>query len=243
MKRNQKVALEIERKEKSVRLQDLDTFKKKVFGMLDKEQSDALEQMARCPLVLVTGAYGTGKSYLVAAWALLALKSKKADKIYITRPVFTKSNEQIGFLKGDLAEKFTPYLMPILQAFETFITKTELDYYISHNIIELIPTMFLRGCNIGKPNCREILITEEIQNLDREGTEKVTSRLSKNGQIILLGDMAQTDCKLSDSGLRDISQFESSRFAKINLTINHRNEIVAELKEFYDAIKKKEGRL
>ena len=232
----------IREKTLKIKEEEAEFFKKKVMNMLDKEQTEAMVKISECPLVLVTGSYGTGKSYLVAAWSLLALKTKKIDKIYITKPVFTKKSEDLGFLKGDLVDKITPHLLPILQAFETFIPKAELEYYLEHGQIEMIPTMFLRGCNIGRPNQREVLITEEIQNLDREGTEKVVSRISENGKILLLGDKNQTDCKLSDSGLRDIVQFESPHFAKINLTQIHRHSIVKEIRDFYENLKAKEGR-
>lgn len=50
---------------------------------------------------------GCGKTFLSAAMAADALIHKEIERIIVTRPVL-QADEDLGFLPGDIAEKFAP---------------------------------------------------------------------------------------------------------------------------------------
>jgi phosphate starvation-inducible PhoH-like protein len=60
-------------------------------------------------LTFGVGPAGTGKSYCAAALAAHALEAGQIDRIILTRPA-VEAGEQLGFLPGDLNEKFSPYI-------------------------------------------------------------------------------------------------------------------------------------
>ncbi len=56
-------------------------------------------------LIFATGEAGCGKTWISAAKAAEALIHKDVDRIIVTRPVL-QADEDLGFLPGDIAEKF-----------------------------------------------------------------------------------------------------------------------------------------
>ncbi len=65
-------------------------------------------------LIFATGEAGCGKTWISAAKAAEALIHKDVDRIIVTRPVL-QADEDLGFLPGDIAEKFAPYFRPGLR--------------------------------------------------------------------------------------------------------------------------------
>jgi phosphate starvation-inducible protein PhoH len=225
-------------REKSIAIKkaEAENLKIKIMEMLDEEQKIGFEQIRKGSLNLILGQYGTGKSLLAVAYAALALKENRADKIFLSRPVYTKTSEQIGFVSGDKDQKMAMFLMPLLQNFEKFFNKTEIEYFISHGQIEMLPTMYLRGMNIDR---HQILIIDEAQNLDHDGMKKAVTRIANGGKIILAADRRQTDLRSNESGLQELIDFKRKvnypTFNIIELTVNHRDPIVQALADFYDS--------
>jgi len=59
-------------------------------------------------LSLANGEAGCGKTFISFAMAADALINKEINKIIVTRPVL-QAEEDLGFLPGDMAEKFAPF--------------------------------------------------------------------------------------------------------------------------------------
>lgn len=62
----------------------------------------------RAPLVIAKGGAGTGKTYLSLATALQGFDSKNFSRILVATPSETVGNEKLGFLPGDMKERFLP---------------------------------------------------------------------------------------------------------------------------------------
>ena len=63
------------------------------------------------PIVFVTGNAGTGKTFLTLASALQLQQDKKYSKIiYARNPI--QVGESLGFLKGDIDDKYLPFMGP-----------------------------------------------------------------------------------------------------------------------------------
>jgi phosphate starvation-inducible protein PhoH and related proteins len=226
---------EVERKKSiDIKKQECTTLELQIQEMLDSEQKVAFDQIHKNSLTVILGAYGTGKTALACAYAALGLKRGEFNKVFISRPTFTQKSEDIGFLPGEVKDKMRGYVLPMLQNFEKFFSRTELEYYISSEQIEMLPTMYFRGINIGR---KQLLICDEVQNMSSEAMKKTVTRIAKGGKIILMGDRKQCDLrKGDDSGLLDIVKFKHPLFSTVELTINHRDPIVAALREFYEGL-------
>src|SRR5579859_5044619 len=97
-------------------------------------------------ITIATGPPGSGKTFIACGIAAQMLKDNRIDKIIISRPMIT-CGSGIGFLKGNLLDKFTPYLRPILDAFEEFFSFKELRRNIEEKIIDMLPLELMRGTN------------------------------------------------------------------------------------------------
>ncbi|MEI7100737.1 PhoH family protein, partial [Klebsiella pneumoniae] len=62
-------------------------------------------------LTFATGEAGCGKTFLATAVAAQRLLDKEVERIIVTRPVL-QAEEDLGFLPGDMAEKFAPFFRP-----------------------------------------------------------------------------------------------------------------------------------
>ena len=58
-------------------------------------------------ITFATGSAGTGKTYIAASLAAMYLENRKVDRIIVTRPA-VEAGESLGFLPGELDEKFDP---------------------------------------------------------------------------------------------------------------------------------------
>ena len=76
---------------------------------LNEEQKQAKQLIIDNQIVVVTGRAGSGKSLVCAQTALDFLMTKQCDQILVTRAAIEVGNS-LGFLPGDIKEKFDPYL-------------------------------------------------------------------------------------------------------------------------------------
>ena len=69
-------------------------------------------------VVFVTGAAGTGKTFVTLATAIQLLSDKRYSNIYYTRDV-VQTGDKIGYLKGSVADKTKPFLMPLYDTLDS----------------------------------------------------------------------------------------------------------------------------
>ena len=62
-------------------------------------------------IVIAVGPAGTGKTYLAVAMAVWALSEGRVRRIILVRPA-VEAGERLGFLPGDIAAKFDPFVRP-----------------------------------------------------------------------------------------------------------------------------------
>lgn len=137
----------------------------------------------------------THNTLLAVRLALEGLFTKQYEKIIITRP--TVSNEDLGFLPGDIKEKMDPWLAPIYANMYDCYDKAKITKHMADGTIEIAPISFLRG----RTFCRSFVIIDEAQNVTKEQTKMILTRIGKGSKMILCGDRAQVDLKRgSDSG-------------------------------------------
>jgi len=153
-------------------------------------------------IVFAIGPAGTGKTYLAVAIALAALKSKKVNRIVLSRPA-VEAGESLGFLPGDLSEKVNPYLKPLFDALEDMVPHEKLKTYFERNIIEIIPLAYMRGRTLNNA----FLILDEAQNSVSMQMKMFLTRLGVNSRAIITGDITQIDLPTKQtSGLVQIQE-------------------------------------
>lgn len=148
-------------------------------------------------VTFATGPAGTGKTYVAGMLAGLALKDKQVGKIILTRPA-VEAGENLGFLPGELEEKYAPYLTPFKDVLVEALGKTFYDYCITHEKIEPAPLAYMRGRTFK--NC--IVILDEAQNVTPVQMKMFLTRIGENCTVIVNGDLKQKDIP-GDSGLSD----------------------------------------
>lgn len=173
------------------------TFKEvKPLNYIQGEYLDAIEN---AEIIFGIGSAGTGKTYIAASYAAGELFHKRVDKIILTRPN-VETGRGMGFLPGELDEKYAPYLQPFDQVFTRALGKGFYEYALKAKDIDPKPLGFMRGASFE--NC--IILVDEAQNLTKTEFKMLLSRIGKNCKVILSGDPKQTD--ISDSGLLDATK-------------------------------------
>jgi len=160
-------------------------------------QGAYLDSLRRNQITFAIGPAGTGKSYIATAYAAEQLYYKKIDKIVVTRPA-VEAEEELGFLPGDLNEKYAPYLAPIRDIFDKLLGKSFVEYCLKTGAIEPIPIGFMRGRTFDNAIC----LIDESQNSTPGQMKLILSRIGENCQYIIDGDVTQKDIS-GESGLTD----------------------------------------
>lgn len=142
-------------------------------------------------IVFCTGNAGTGKTFTTLVVALeLTLLQKKYDKIiYARNPI--QLGESMGFLPGDVNEKYNPFMGGLFDNLESICKKSSLKPHLTDvkSKIEIVPLAFLRGRSLENT----ILIIDEAQNCDLITLKAVLTRMGQYSKIVLLGSMNQID--------------------------------------------------
>lgn len=159
-------------------------------------QGEYLEAIKHNEIILGIGSAGTGKTYVAASYAAGELFHRRIQKIILTRPN-VETGRGLGFLPGELDEKYAPYLDPFDQVFKRTLGAGFYEYALKSKTIEPKPLGFMRGASFENA----IILVDEVQNMTKTEFKMLLSRIGKNCKVILSGDPDQTD--ISDSGLPD----------------------------------------
>lgn len=161
--------------------------------MLEALQSD-------CPLVVLKGSAGTGKTFCALAAALEQTERNSTfSRILVTRSV--TSTEKYGYLPGDIEKKLSPYLAGVKDNLAILIngkhnknkmndeTYEEGDYYFEKGIVQIQAIGFLRGRSIVDT----YFIIDETQNIEPDTIKSIVTRASEGSKFVFLGDPTQID--------------------------------------------------
>ena len=192
---------------------------------LNEEQKIAKQLIIDNQIVIVTGRAGSGKSLVCAQAALDFLMKKQCNHIYVTRATIEVGGS-LGFLPGDLEEKFNPYLEAFQENLEKCYDRLKIQELVKAKKVVAYPIQFIRGKTID-----DVLVVEEAQNLSKGEMLAILTRLGKTGKIIINGDNEQKDIKESYTGLSyaiDISK-KIEGIEWIKLKANHRSDLVGKI--------------
>ncbi|MFW2368818.1 MAG: PhoH family protein, partial [Desulforhopalus sp.] len=173
--------------------------KQSVYGITPRnaEQSFAVDALLNQELKLVTisGKAGTGKTLLALAAAFECRSLYR--QILLTRPIVPLSNNDIGYLPGDVQSKIKPYMQPLYdnlgvirgqfsQRSEMFV---RLQKMIDDEKLAIEPLAYIRGRSLVKM----FMIIDEAQNLTPHEVKTIITRAGEGTKIVFTGDINQID--------------------------------------------------
>lgn len=144
---------------------------------------------------IVLGPAGTGKTFVAASYAALALLDGEIDKIVITRP-HVSVGKDIGHLPGTLLEKTAPWALPTLDVLEKWMGKGAVDTGLKNGKIEIAPLALMRGRSFED----SFIIVDEAQNITVPEIKMLVTRVGQGSKLVLNGDVQQSDLR-SANGL------------------------------------------
>lgn len=163
----------------------------------NENQRKYLGAIKNYPLVFATGPAGTGKTFLCGTMAADALRNNQIEKLIITRPA-VEAGESLGFLPGELDEKFEPFLRPFRDVLDERLGKGYVEYLIKAGRIEAAPMAYMRGRTFKN----SIVILDEAQNTTPAQMKLFLTRIGENCRVVVNGDINQKDI-IGQSGLDD----------------------------------------
>jgi Phosphate starvation-inducible protein PhoH, predicted ATPase len=198
-----------------------------------RAQSQLIKAINSQTLVFATGSAGTGKTFVCTVMACDALRQGKIDKLIITRPAM-EAGERLGFLPGELHDKYAPYLEPFMGVFEEWLGKSYTEYLIKTGKIVAKPLGFMRGVTFKNA----WVILDEAQNTTVPQMKMFLTRLGEGSKMLVNGDPRQTDLQCT-SGLSDalrrldgVAGISTIHFVKSDVV---RHSLVQEILEAYES--------
>lgn len=197
-----------------------------------ENQQKYLDSIHNYHLTFGIGPAGVGKTWLCAALAAQALLDGETQKIIITRPA-VEAEEELGFLPGEIEDKYAPYLTPFLEVLNDRLGKTRVEYYLKSGVIEAAPLAYMRGRTFRNA----WVILDEAQNTTPGQMKMFLTRIGEYSTVIVNGDESQCDlhgpCGLSDAIARVsyIPQVKVIKFTKNDVV---RSGLAQEIVEAYD---------
>ena len=153
------------------------------------------------PIVIATGPAGSGKTMFGCQVAAEKLANKECKRLILTRPIVA-ADEDMGYLPGEMERKMEPWIRPMMDVFENYLTRNQLE---KHVCVE--PLGFMRGRTFND----SFIIADEMQNATVSQMKMLLTRLGLKSQMAVTGDLHQAD-RLASNGLLDfIKQLEGYR--------------------------------
>lgn len=199
---------------------------------LNEKQTLAVEAIKNNKIVILRGAAGTAKSFTAVYAAMKLLSDQSVEHISLTRPMV--ATEAMGFLPGDIGEKFDPFLEPVISFFNKFGDSGEKTFesLLVSGKVRRAPLAFMRGSTIEDG----VLILDEAQNTTPHQMLMALTRIGKNGKIVITGDEIQDDLRGGVTGLD--AAIALSKFLpyiqSITMTENMRDDIINDIVENWD---------
>lgn len=187
------------------------TVKNGVFYPRNVEQALAVHFLLDpdCDIVSIGGGPGTGKNYisLYAGFEQLLKKKSMIDKesfhtfyeqLLVYRPNI-EIGEPIGFLPGDIVDKFSPFTRPvednlrmIAKLPKSFLSEYKedrriLETLIAQGFLSIEPINYIQGRTING----SYILVDEFQNIKPEETEIIVTRPGVGSKLVVNGDLFQ----------------------------------------------------
>lgn len=166
----------------------------KPIEALTDTQASHIASLRNDTMVVAIGAAGVGKTYIAAAIAADLFKQRHFKYLILTRPN-VEVGKSLGYLPGDMMEKYAPYLEPFQKALVERLGSNKYKCDLMKTIIPK-PLGFMRGDTFDDA----IVLLDEAQNTTIAEMSMLLTRIGVNSKLFITGDLKQCDIG-SDNGL------------------------------------------
>lgn len=207
-----------------------------------ENQKEYIRNITENTITFCQGLPGSGKTHIAVGMALEHLLENKVRKIIITRPV-VEAGEKIGYLPGDANSKLFPYLLPIEDEINYFISPAYNAYLKLNNKIEIVPLGYMRGRNFH--HC--FIVADECQNASYDQLKMLITRIGSNSRMVLTGDVEQSDLSMHLRGgfmhmMKALTNIDGIGISRLMASDIVRNPIIAKIMEKLETYEHYEGR-
>lgn len=183
-------------------------------------------------LTFGVGPAGVGKSFIVGCIAAELLRKKQIEKIILTRPS-VESGRGLGFIPGELSDKFAPYVAPFREILEERLGKSTVEYMLKTGKIDPRPLEYMRGSTFKNA----FVVFDEAQNATPAEMKMFLTRIGEDCTVVVNGDVKQKDIH-GMSGLEDalnrVGDLPSVRVVQFGKEDIVRSGLVAQIVERYE---------
>ena len=140
-------------------------------------------------LVFISGPAGTAKTYTSILSGLHLINDKRVSEIVYVRSVVESSDTKLGFLPGEMDEKMSPYVQPLIDKLEELLSKNDIEKMKKEERIHGFPINFLRGLNWNA----KCIVADEAQNMTKKELTTLITRVGEFSKLYICGDSEQSD--------------------------------------------------
>lgn len=196
---------------------------------LSEEQKKVAEAFYQYDVTFVVSDFGTGKTLSAVHTALMHLRKRNCNNIWIARPML---KNLLGALKGTLEEKLAPYTYPIQQNIEVCQGKAATDKMLKDGIIKIMPIEVAKGVTFMD----SVVVIDEAEDMDYIDFRTILTRLGEGSKMIFCCSEEQIDRQMKDrSCMPDILRLENSGLVGfVRLTENRRNPVLTKIINFLE---------
>lgn len=193
---------------------------------LQQEFAFDLLQDKNTTIKLITGRFGSGKTFLMVVNALQLVLEKKFDKIvWVRNNINVKDTKELGALPGNEFDKLLPFVMPLADHVGGI---DGVQMLINGGQLEVQHLGYMRGRDIK----RSIILCSEAENLTRQHVQLLIGRVGEGSNLWLDGDVKQVDMKVfedANNGLNvGIERLKGNKlFGYVHLDKSERSETSA----------------
>lgn len=173
-------------------------------------QKAYLNAIRTSALTFGIGPAGTGKTFIAVCEAADMLRNREIEKLIITRPA-VEAGENLGFLPGELEEKFDPYFTPVKEILIRRLGAGQTEYLIKAGKIEAKPLAYMRGITFQNA----FVLLDEAQNTTPTQMKLFLTRIGEHTKVVVDGDIRQKDIR-GESGLEDaVNRFRDKKWCTL----------------------------
>lgn len=135
---------------------------------LTPKQTELLEKLQDkdTKMVFISGPAGTSKTFTSILAGLNLINRKRVSEIIYVRSAVESSDSKLGFLPGEMDDKLSPYIQPLIDKLEELLDRSDIEKLKKEERIHGFPVNFLRGLNWNA----KVIVADEAQNLTKKET-------------------------------------------------------------------------
>jgi phosphate starvation-inducible PhoH-like protein len=184
----------MKKKDNSPRIPQRDKLKGKLdfkpFRWTDKQQEFIkLANQRDTKIIFIEGPAGSAKTLLATYVSLCLLSEKDVDEVLYLRSAVESADSKLGFLPGELEDKFFYYGVPFLDKLEELLTKPQIQTLVQDERVKVFPINYIRGQSWAM----KAIIVDEAQNLTQKELITTLTRIGERSICFVLADPMQSD--------------------------------------------------